>query len=77
MGFYEPVVEGKTVFQGDIIWYASMKKDSKAAPETGGWIMDGFNGKTLQSVVDAPVSGCFNCHIAQKSDDYVFSKYVT
>ena len=76
VGFYEPIVEGKAVSQGDIIWYAAMKKDSKAAPETGGWLMDGFNAKTLSSVVDNPTSGCFNCHIARKSDDYVFSKYV-
>jgi len=76
VGFYELVIDGKVVSQGDIIWYASMKKDSKAAPETGGWIMDGFNGKTLHSVVDNPISGCFNCHLAQKSTDYVFSKYV-
>ncbi len=76
VGFYEPVVDGKVVSQGDILWYASMKKDSNAAPNTGGWVMDGFNGKSLNSVVDDPVSGCFNCHTVRKSDDYVFSKYV-
>lgn len=76
VGFYEPVVDGEAVSQGNIIWYASMKKDSKAAPETGGWIMDGFDGKNLNSVVNDPASGCFNCHMAQKSNDYVFSKYV-
>lgn len=76
VGFYEPVIDGKIISPGDVIWYASMKKDSKAVPETGGWIMDGFNGKTLHSVVDEPVSGCFNCHLARKSNDYVFSKYV-
>ena len=76
VGFYEPVVDGKTISQGDIIWYASMKKDSKAAHETGGWIMDGFNGKTLNSVVENPASGCFACHTTQKSNDYIFSKYV-
>ncbi len=76
VGFYEPVVDGKTISQGDVIWYASMKKDSKAAPGTGGWIMDGFDGKKLHSVVDDPVSDCFNCHLSQKSHDYVFSKYI-
>lgn len=76
VGFYEPIVDGETISQGNIIWYASMKKDSKAAPETGGWIMDGFDGKKLYSVVDDPVSGCFNCHTSQKSNDYVFSQYV-
>ncbi|TVM00452.1 MAG: hypothetical protein CV087_13870 [Candidatus Brocadia sp. WS118] len=76
VGFYEPIVDGKTITQGNIIWYASMKKDSTAAPQTGGWIMDGFDGKELNSVVNDPVSGCFNCHMTQKSNDYVFSKYI-
>ena len=76
VGFYEPVKEGEAVSQGGIIWYATMKKDSAAAPDTGGWIMDGFDGKQLNSVVEDPVTGCFNCHIAKKDKDYVFSEYV-
>lgn len=76
IGFYEPVKEGNTISQGDVIWYACMKKDSKAAPETGGWIMDGFDGKKFHSIVDDPIGGCFNCHQAQKSRDYVFSQYI-
>ena len=76
VGFYEPVKEGESISQGNIIWYAAMKKDSTAAPGTGGWIMDGFDGKKLNSVVEDPVSGCFNCHLAKKDSDYVFSEYV-
>ena len=76
IGFYEPVKEGESISQGDIIWYASMKKDSAVAQSTGGWIMDGFDGKTLKSTVDNPKAGCFICHMSQKQNDYVFSKYV-
>ncbi|MGR3318136.1 MAG: cytochrome P460 family protein [Candidatus Anammoxibacter sp.] len=75
IGFYEPIREGNTITQGDIIWYASMKKDSSAT-KTAGWIMDGFDGKTLKSKIDDPIVGCFVCHMAQKDNDYVFSKYV-
>ncbi|MGR3178923.1 MAG: cytochrome P460 family protein [Candidatus Anammoxibacter sp.] len=75
IGFYEPIKDGDTITQGDIIWYASMKKDSSAT-KTGGWIMDGFDGKTLKSKIDDPIAGCFICHMAQKDNDYVFSKYV-
>lgn len=74
IGFYEPVKDGDTITQGGIIWYASMKKDSSAT-ETGGWIMDGFDGKTLRSKIDDPNTGCYICHMAQKDNDYVFSKY--
>ncbi len=76
IGFYEPVKENESISQGDIIWYASMKKDSQNGTKTGGWVMDGFNGKSLNSTVDNPMVGCFICHSAQKSNDYVFSKYV-
>lgn len=75
VGFYEPVQEGDAISQGDIIWYASMKKDSTVAGETGGWIFDGFDGKTLQSTIADPVTGCFSCHTTKKENDYIFSKY--
>ena len=76
IGFYEPIKDGDSITQGKIIWYASMKKDSNNAKKTGGWLMDGFDGKTLQSKVDNPLSGCFICHMGQKENDYVFSKYI-
>ncbi len=74
IGFYEAVVEGDSIIQGDIIWYAGMKKD-QAAIKTGGWIFDGFDGKTLESTVSDPVSGCYNCHTAKKDRDYVFTEF--
>jgi hypothetical protein len=73
--FYEAIEEGTDIKQGNILWYAAMKKDSRAE-KTSGWIFDGFNGKTLNSVVENPASGCFTCHAAQQSNDYIFSKYV-
>lgn len=74
VGFYEPVIDGKTVSQGNIIWYASMKKDSKAT-ETSGWVFDGFDSKSLKSKIGDPVTGCYTCHVSRKDNDYVFSKY--
>ena len=76
IGFYEPLKDGDSITQGDIIWYATMKKDSNNAEKTGGWVMDGFDGKTLKSKIDNPLTGCFICHASQKENDYVFSKYV-
>lgn len=75
VGFYEPVVDGKIVSQGDIIWYASMKKDSTAT-ETSGWLFDGFDSKSLESKISDPVAGCYTCHISRKDNDYIFSEYV-
>lgn len=75
VGFYEPVIDGKIVSQGDIIWYASMKKDSKAT-ETSGWIFDGFDSKSLKSKISDPIIGCYTCHVSRKDNDYIFSKYV-
>lgn len=74
IGFYEAIVEGDSIIQGDIIWYAGMKKDSTAT-KTGGWIFDGFDGKTLQSKINDPVTGCYNCHTAKKDRDYVFTEF--
>jgi hypothetical protein len=75
IAFYEPIDEDDTISQGDILWYAAMKKDS-TAEKTGGWIYDGFDSETLQSKIDDPVTGCYVCHAAVKDNDYVFSKYV-
>jgi len=74
IGFYEPIVEGDNIIQGDIIWYAAMKKDPAAA-KTGGWIFDGFDSKTLKSKISDPVGGCYNCHTAKKDRDYVFTEF--
>ncbi len=74
IGFYEPVMEENSIIQGDILWYAAMKKDS-TAQNTGGWIFDGFDGKTLQSTVDDPVNGCYICHTAKRNKDFVFTQF--
>ncbi len=76
VGFYEPVKDGGAISQGDIIWYASMEKDSRIAGDTGGWIFDGFDSSTLRSKIDTPKAGCFVCHTSQRDNDYIFSKYV-
>lgn len=74
IGFYEAIVEGDSIIQGDIIWYAGMRKDTTAT-KTGGWIFDGFDSKTLQSKIDGPIGGCYNCHTAKKERDYVFTEF--
>ncbi|MCF6158791.1 MAG: hypothetical protein E3K32_09510 [wastewater metagenome] len=74
LGFYEPILEGDDIAQGDIIWYAVMKKDS-TAERTGGWIFDGFDGKTFTSTVSDPIGGCYNCHMAKKNREYVFTEF--
>src|SRR3990167_994836 len=43
IGFYEAIEEGNEIKQGNILWYAAMKKDSRAE-KTSGWIFDGFDG---------------------------------
>ncbi len=46
IGFYEAIEEGREIRQGNIIWYAAMKKDARAT-KTSGWIFDGFDGKDV------------------------------
>lgn len=54
---------------------AVMKKGSKAYRETGGWGYEVFKGyEKTGSLKDA--KQCFDCHSAQKGNDFVFSRYV-
>jgi hypothetical protein len=52
-----------------------MHKDAKKHPDTGGWGFEGFaGGDRLQRVVGAAAkTACFECHVARKDHDYVFS----
>lgn len=78
--FNEPILEQEKdlvveIVGGSTSWLAVMKKDSSAT-KTGGWIFAAYDGKTkaLKADVD-PVKGCYDCHTAMKSHNYVFSKY--
>jgi hypothetical protein len=52
-----------------------MQKDSKKFKETGGWGFDAFEKDTKNSFVKDGGKSCFECHLSQKENDYVFSKY--
>lgn len=51
-----------------------MAKDSKKYASTGGWKYSQFDdGKSLRDV--AMLRSCFECHLAVKDHDYVFTRY--
>jgi hypothetical protein len=54
-----------------------MVKDAKKYAATGGWGFEGFKGdsRTERAVGANAAKACFECHVAQKTADYVFSKY--
>lgn len=53
-----------------------MHKDTKRYAATGGWGFEGFKGdsKTERAVGKNADSACFQCHVPQKANGYVFSK---
>lgn len=54
---------------------AVMEKNSIKYKDTGGWGFEGFKGDTRERVVKNMDGECFSCHLSQKDNDYVFSKY--
>ncbi len=54
-----------------------MEKDSRRFKDTGGWGFEGFAaGDAARPVVKANANtACFQCHIARKDKDYVFSEW--
>ena len=54
-----------------------MLKDAKKFASTGGWGFEGFAGdsKTERAVGTNAATACFGCHTAQRSNDFVFSRY--
>ena len=54
-----------------------MHKDAKRYGDTGGWGFEGFKGDstTERAVGSNAVSACFQCHTAQRSQDFVFSSF--
>jgi hypothetical protein len=54
-----------------------MIKDSKKYASTGGWGFQAYaGGDASKPIVNDPVKQCFECHTAQKANNYVFSTYV-
>lgn len=54
-----------------------MHKDARKYPATGGWGFEGFKGdsKTERVVGANAAAACYQCHTAQKDNDFVFSKF--
>ncbi len=54
-----------------------MHKDSRRYKNTGGWGFEGFKGdsKSDRAVSNNAATVCFQCHTAQKNNDYVFSAF--
>lgn len=73
VAFYEVVDQGGTTNQGALKMVAVMKKDP-AAKATGGWRYGAFDAAGKALAIDV-VTGCYNCHAAQKARDYLFSTW--
>ncbi len=57
-----------------------MRKDSKAAAQTRGWVFSGLSrtaaDQPFQPVqIENPVVRCLNCHLQVKASDFVFTPY--
>ena len=54
-----------------------MHKDARKYKDTGGWGFEGFKGdsKTERAVGKNAAAACFQCHTAQKNNDFVFSAF--
>ena len=54
-----------------------MHKDARKYKDTGGWGFEGFksDSKTDRAVGKNAAAACFQCHTAQKSNDFVFSSF--
>jgi hypothetical protein len=54
-----------------------MVKDSKQYASTGGWGFQAWPaGDSTKPIVNDPVKQCFNCHMPNMANDYVFSTYL-
>jgi len=66
---------GSEITMDKTIWLAVMVRDSSAV-ETGGWRFMALDGVTFREKPEVdPVTGCYNCHLPQRTNDYVFSRY--
>jgi hypothetical protein len=70
------VVNGSYI-EGSLKGIPVMMKDSKKYAATGGW---GFqfwaNGEADKATVADAVKQCFECHVPEKANDYVYSRYI-
>ena len=54
-----------------------MHKDAQKYKDTGGWGYEGFkaDSKTDRAVGNKAVQACYQCHTAQKRNDFIFSSF--
>ena len=54
-----------------------MVKDSQLYSATGGWGFGSFDGdnQTEETLTTDGQKACFACHVARKTQDFVFTKY--
>lgn len=66
-----------TVQEGTRKVLGVMHKDAKKYKDTGGWGFEGFKGdsRTERAVGKNAATACFQCHTAQKDNDFVFSAF--
>ena len=66
-----------TVQEGPRKVLGVMHKDARKFKDTGGWGFEGFkaDSKTERAVGKNAVTACFQCHTAQRSNDFVFSSF--
>ena len=50
-------------------------KNSKMFSDTAGWGFEAFKNDSKERLVKDQKNECFNCHEAQKKNDYIFSGY--
>ena len=66
-----------TIQEGSRKVLGVMHKDARKYKDTGGWGFEGFKGdsKTERAVGKSAATACFQCHTAQKNNDFVFSTF--
>jgi len=67
--------EGNAVTEGQRKFIGVMQKNAKMFRDTAGWGFEAFKNDSKERLVKDPKNECFNCHEAQKKNDYIFSGY--
>ncbi len=63
--------------EGRRVLAAVMVKDARRYGSTGGWGFGNFDEGSRTNTLDAKArETCFQCHVAQKDNGYVFTRYV-
>ena len=71
------VIDDTSVTEGTRKVLGVMEKDSSRFKDTSGWGFEGFakGNATSRAIGKNYKEACYTCHISQKDNDYVFSKW--